>query len=307
VSGSRGVLVAVVLLALALGGYGFKLLRESGQRAAAVDQLVADVESEIAKPSPDSSELSALATRIRKVEGHESNRALRVALARIDIERGREEQALRDLEPLVLLGDGTAVELHLVAWCLLRSQQRGGDPGRARKALDTAEAAYALSSDPADLRLALQAAIRAQDDAAKGRVAELLVGRHADTRDGRFARLVQQFSESTPAAEVASVVAEYEQPPEELALLLVVQELQAGRPAEALRYLEPLLGEAPALLDVRNFAAYANHLLAASPGIQESERANCLRKRDAHLEWLLQKAPPEDSRRKVWAEMRDVR
>ena len=99
-SGSRGVLVAVVLLALALGGYGFKLLRESGQRAAAVDQLVADVESEIAKPSPDSSELSALATRIRKVEGHESNRALRVALARIDIERGREEQALRDLEPL---------------------------------------------------------------------------------------------------------------------------------------------------------------------------------------------------------------
>lgn len=304
---SRGVLVAVVLLALAAGGYVFQLVQGSRQESAAIRQLLADVATEVGKPVPDSSELSALATRIRKVEGHEANRELRVALARIDIARGREDQALRELEPLVLLGDGTGEELQLTAWCLLRSQQRGGDLGKARKALDTAEAAYARSSDPVDLRLALQAAIRLQDDAAKARVVELLSSRHADTRDGRFALLVRDFTETTPPAEVAGVLAEFERPPEELALLQVVQELQGGRPAEALRMLDPLLQSAPALLDVRNFAAYAYHLLAAAPGTAPAEQATFLLQRDAHLDWLLQAAPPEDARRKVWAEMRAVR
>ncbi len=304
---SRGVHVVLGLLVLAAGAYGVKLVQDAGKARDAIRQVVADVASEVAKPAPDSSELSALATRIRKFDGHESIRELRVALARIDIARGREDQALRELEPLVLLGDGTGEELQLTAFCLLRSQQRGGDLGKARRALDCAEAAYARSSDPTDLRIALQAAIRLQDDAAKARVVEVLTTRHAETRDGRFAKLVRDFTEATPASETASVLAEYERPPEELQLLQVVQELQSGRPDEALRLLDPLLQAAPALLDVRNFAAYAYHLLAARPGTQPAEQGTFLVQRDAHLDWLLQAAPPEDARRKVWAEMRAVR
>lgn len=304
---SRGVLIALVLLAVAAGARVFQVVRSSHQEEAIVQQLLADVAAETGKPAPDSSELSALGTRIRKVDGFESRRDLRVALARLDIARGREEQALRELEPLVLLGEGTPEELHLTAWCLLRSQQRGGDLGKARKALHAAESAHARSADPADLRLALQAAIRLQDDAAKARLVEQLVSQHEATRDGRFAKLVRDFSDATPAAAVASALAEYEHPPEELALLQVVQQLQSGQPAEALRLLDPLLQTAPALLDVRNFAAYAYHLLAAIPGTPPGERASFLLQRDAHLDWLMQAALPEDGRRRVWAEMRSVR
>lgn len=298
-----GVLITVGLLVLAAGALVVQRLRQGAERSAEIAQLLDDVATEVKKDSPDGSELSRLKLRIEKLPEHATDRALILALTRIEIARGRDNAGWELIAPYAAVGDASLAELRIGADLLLRLHARSGDRTQARRARELARRAYALSHDPGDLLVAWQAAHRIAATADAQETFELLRTEHKDSREERLCDLI----ESPPpddqfGARVHELEAEFKDEPIELGLARAVLLLKQGDQVAARTLLDELASRASALLDVRHLCAIAYHMAAASPDLPEAERQSARTRRDAHLHFCLEHGP-DDPRRAQWQQL----
>ncbi len=292
-------LVAGALLLGAIGYFVFTKIQAASEAAKAEAQLLADVDSALAREPVDGSELSSLVTRIQRLPEHERDRRFALALARIDRARGRLQPAWDRLRPFASAGDANGAELREGAILSLRLHAHSGDRDAGRRAQAMAEQAYAATQEPALLLVAWQAAQRIHAEADRARIADLLVAQHGNTREARMVEALRQLDRRSER-ELAGLAGEFDEEPVELGLGRAALLLQGGQVGDAVDLLEKLCLRAPALVDLRHFAAVASLELARQEGIRAELRDSHLARGRAHLEWLLRSAPADDPRRGDW-------
>lgn len=293
-------LLTGLLLVAAIAAFAFVQLRAAGKRAAAQDQLLADVATEVAK-SPPSSELSSLVTRIRAIDGHESDRRFVIALAQIERVRGRYQAAWDLLLPFATAGDANTAELREGALLSLELHAHSGDRQAGRRAMDLAGHAYASSRQAADLLVAWQAARRtyAVDD--RDLIADRMKTEQPETKEWKLIAGLAKV-ETAKVADLVELAADFPVEPLEIGIARTVLLLLGGQPADAVNEADRLCQRAPGVADVRNFAAAASLALAQQEGTPEATRQALRAKAASHLEWLLKNAP-EDGRRGEWTRL----
>ncbi len=300
-------LPAVVLLGV-LGWFAFDAWRASSAAAAARVELLQEVEDELARRPVDTSALSRLVARIQKLDDHANAVDLLAAQARIELARGRPERAF---ELYVSVGDRPAAsdaDRRLLATILLRRHEGGGGDRSTRDGWLRDGAALALrvaeaTGAAADWFAAWQAAVRLGDDALATRCREQLSAVDAESREARLAAAAASFRPEDPPDALRLLGVEYDEPPVELAAMLVLLQLQAGETAAAVAAVEPLLARAGGVTAVRWCAALVFHVCVLNSR-DEVERGTWLPRRNAQLDWLLENTSPEDVRREQWAAMR---
>jgi hypothetical protein len=301
----RVLAVTVTLLAGACLAFGYVQWRAFRQRQTAREMLLAEIDGELQKPHADASEISRLLLALRKSEGHQTDPLLLLAAARLESARGHDQEAYDLLADRVDHGEPSLAELRAAAAALQRLHARTGDRGQARQAQSLAERAFQASSDPADLFIAWQMAFRCDANDDRDRLARSLEA-HGDSLPGRALQTLLA-ADSIELARLDALLAEFEVPPLELRCVRAVK-LMSSDALAAMRAMEVLVAEAPALVAVRHFAAAAiDNYLRSSDGVAEAERLRLLDQRDAHLAWLLKNADSGDGRRELWQQMRGPR
>lgn len=297
----------LAIAALVLAGVGFFVYRavaEQNRETAAKEQLFADIDRVIAQGPQGNAELSALVSRLHKLDASDPGVAL--ALAKVELSRQRYDNALRLLEPLVL---GGSLELRrTAAKAALAAQAAGGGETTARQSMlrqvvAFAESAASTGGDADDVFLGWLAALRLGDDAMRTQFATRLQ-QEAGTLAARTVALLANAGDlAQPIEPVASAIAEWPIAPVELRLLRVALRLQAGEVDGGCAEVDELLVQAPNLLDVRNVAATAHHM-AGLVQPEGADRDRHLRVRDEQIRWLDANADASDSRRPQWLAMR---
>lgn len=306
------VFVPLLLVVLAAGGFAWRVIATRSAAEAARQQLVRDVEQEVQKRPLDQDELSRLVARLQKCEGHDADRDLVGALARIELARGRVDRAVELFAPIGGRPGAGPGEQRLWAKLLLRQNEAGmadrtAAAGALQQAQVAAEAAYADGHDAADLSVAWLAAARLPDDAAAGRLGELLLADHASSPSARLVQATRGFSLDTPRRDLETLRDEFADPPPEIEAMLTLVVLQKGDVAGAVALVEPLLARAAGLLAVRQAAALVFHACAAGCAEGSADRASWAKRRDVQLDFLMSRAPAEDPRRAQWGAMQQVR
>jgi hypothetical protein len=307
----RGVKVGVpvVLLVLLVGAFAFREWQAAGEAQRQKAQLLQDVTTAVQQEPVDSSELSRLVTRIQAMASAEADRELLMATARIERARGRYDNAWHRVMPFASGGGASTAELRFAAELQLQRNASGSKDAHGsetlRQVVASAEAAYAGSHDPDDLLLAWQAALRVRDPAETERLAAALQRDHADSPAAELAALAQTFDPQKPVAPLDELARRFPRPVLELELMRALGRIGSDAQAAA-DLLEPLLRQAPALLEVRAAAATTWHVLAFQ-STDEAERTRRLVQRDAHLAWLADNAPPDDARHAAWIKLRAQR
>jgi hypothetical protein len=281
--------------------------RRSAAAAATIASAVADTERALAAASPDRNELSDLYARLSKLDG--DDRGVRLCLARIDLVRGRYEQAAERLGTAVQSGAGELGELRTAAIAWQQWHARGGRNASerqilGRQALELATGAARLGDEPLDWFVAWQAAVRLPDDEAAEAAATALQERHATSLPGRTLQAIRAVQGvDSPTEPLKALAAEWPVAPVELQLAIAVLELGHQETERALAVLDELAAAAPNVLEVRNWAATAHHVAASAlpPGNEQARHAQI---RDGHLGWLDANAPVGEPRRAQWMTMR---
>ncbi|MBL9076078.1 MAG: hypothetical protein JNL08_01160 [Planctomycetes bacterium] len=307
------VLLPIVLLVLALGGWLWSLQRAAAAVAnerATLLQLVADA---TARVQPDANELSRLAADLTALPDHETAPDLMAAIARLELARQRPERAFAAFGVRAADPTASAAEQSLGAEILVRLHEAGSADaatatGWLRQAAALAERAWSANHEPADLLRLWQAATRLQDTAVVERAAQELQTAAADSLAARVVRLAGAFDpRQTTLADVDAVRAEFALPPPELDAIRVLLLLQSGDLRAAAAEAEALLARAPGVPAVRWAVALVFHACALGHPEGSGERAQWLRRRDPQLDWLLERAPADDKRRPQWSELRRQR
>ncbi|MBL8728740.1 MAG: hypothetical protein JNM25_09945 [Planctomycetes bacterium] len=302
----------ILLVLLAFAAMVWRWQQDRSAAAAAREQLVSQVLSATTRAEPDPQELSHLATLLSKYPDHESAPDLLAAGARIELARNRPERARALFGARAANPASTPAEQGLGAEILLRVQAAGvsdasAATGMLRQAQGYAERAFEASGDPDDLLRAWQAASRLQDRAAVARLTQRLEEVGAESPAARLAQLAAQFDPSLPLARVDALRSAFASPPPELAAMHVLLLLQSGDVRGASLAAEALLLRAPGVLAVRWAAALVFHACALGQPEGSGERARWVDRRNSQLDWLLQYAPADDSRRPQWDTMRSSR
>lgn len=303
---SRGLArILVFVVVLAVGAAGVVWWRAHAARQQVVEQVLADVAAAAGDEPADGSTLSQLMTRIQQLEGHETDRRLCLAMARIEWVRGRLDRALAAIRSWADGVDPTVDELRLAARIQLARHAAGSvgteSPDAVlRQGLAFAEAAHARQPDPATLLLAWTGAFRLGDQAALQRLGDAM----AAAGDGALARLVRaagSFRIDDPIEPLDTLRAEFAEPPLEIDLMRAQVLLQRGALADAIPVIERLVAAGPAIVLVRHVAAVGWHARAmAATG---KARTDALLQRDAHLNWLQKNASGDDARRTLWQQL----
>lgn len=306
---SRLLWVVAALVLLVVGYYGGSAALDASRRATEREQLFAELDRLLVAGDRNAERLSPLVARLRDLDP--ADRRVALLLARVDHLRGRHDAAAERLAGLVDSG-GAAAELRLCAAVWLARQLTGGRDASERaemlrQALRFADDAARDGDAPDDLFLAWTAALRLGDTAAVQERATALQQRHADSLQARtVARIDSSADLQQPLAPVESLVAEWAVAPVELRLMQAVLLLSTQAVDRAVAILDPLLAEAPNLLEVRNFAATAHHLAGlVQPAGAERDRHLSLR--DEQIRWLDANADSSDARRPTWLSMQQQR
>ena len=302
-SRSRGIALAALLVLLPVGALGWVQWREW----AAFEDLVAgferDYQAETQRPAPDLQALGGLVARIRKVDGFRSDPRLSQVLARTQLLRGRVEKAWEAFEDHASALDLPAEDAVLAGRILLKLHAAGGRPERIERALGLFRSAARTEDDPETLVLAWIAALRAGREDVARQLTEQLLGDNSGDRAARLAGAWQKFSsgEAVAAAELAGLIAGWQDAPLELELLSIkVALLDEDQSLEVtLRDLESMTRKAPFLVEVR--ATRLGAVLKAldldpdSPSAADHKRVVL-----EDVKWLLGHAPADDRRRRLW-------
>ena len=306
--------VPILLAVLAIGAFGFQVYREITAERAARTALVAEIEAETGKATPDGGELSRLSARLGKLPDHQSARDLRAASARIDLARDRPERAFASFGNLASEPGATAAEQRLGAAILLRLSETGtGDAaaglGMMQQVAALSESAYQDGQDPADMLRAWQAATRMSAADAAARFAERLATAHPDSPARRLVQLVGEFESDPrlPLARLDEVRAEFAVPPIEIESMRCLAVLQGGDLEGAVAAVEAVLARAPGVVPVRWAAALVFHACALSHAEGSAPRQQWTERRNQQLRWLLERGPTDDKRRKTWESMLALR
>jgi hypothetical protein len=303
------VVIPVAMVAVLGVAFGVRAWLSAGAARRAEEQLLEDVRNAVQQEPPDGSELSRLVTRIKALPAADTDHTLILALARIEMCRGRYDSAWDRVMPFATAGGANPDELRFAAELQLQRHATGARDARGietlRQVVAAAEAAHAKSQEPDDLLLAWQAALRARDMAETERLAAILQREHAGTAAAALTLLAQSFDSSQSVAPLDELAGRFGRPVPELDVMRAIARLATDARAAA-ELLDPLLRRAPALVEVRAAAATTWHVLAfqaAGP----AERAQHLAQRDAHLQWLIDNAPPDDTRHVAWSRLRTER
>ncbi|MBM4061818.1 MAG: hypothetical protein FJ265_12095 [Planctomycetes bacterium] len=305
----------VVPILLALGAavvFGIQAIRAVAAAAAQRAQLLLDVEAATGNQPPDGDELSRLAARLQKIEGHATDRDLVAAMARIEFARGRVDRAAAMFLPFAAQPGASAADQRFGATLLLRQHEAGlPDRGAAattlQRALGFAQQAYAEGQDAADLTTAWLAALRLPERERAAQLAEQLDAGHASSPGGRLARALRDARLDMPRGDLDALRKLFATPPVEIDARLALVVLQQGDLAGAVAVVEPALLRAPGVAEIRWAAAVVFHACALGHAAGSAERAPWLERRDAQLDWLLEQAPADDPLRERWAALRQER
>lgn len=296
------------LVVLGVGAYFVQVSRQRAAIDAQMTQLVSDIDAASAARPVDTAEISRL---LRKVEAADAtDPRVPLCLGKIELARGRWERAANALEPRIGIGSDDLPAIRSGTEAYLMWAARGGKDANdrgviARRALQLAESAFQLGGTCEDAFAAWQCGVRLPDDSVKKRYLDILQERFADTLQARTVATLAKSELSQPLRPLQDLLREWTAPPVELSLGLAVLELQNNEIESGYKRLEDLLNVAPNLIEVRNWAATAYHILALSS--QGDARDRFLTKRDAQFAWLEQNAAAEDTRRAKWQELRQVR
>lgn len=291
-----GVWIAIGLLVLAVAALVVQRLRQDAARSAEIAQLLQDVDAEVQKDKPDGSELGRLKLRLEKLPEHATDRALTLALARIERARGRDNDAWQLVATQAAVGDASLPELRLGADLLLRLHARSGERPKARQARDLALRAYAQSNQPEDLLLAALAAHRIGSSDEEAESSAQLHSQHGDSKEARLCDLISKPPDAQFANEVQALQGAFRDEPIELGVAAGILLLQREDPVGARLQLDQVASQAPALLDVRYWSGIACQAVAASPQLSDDERQRAVVQRDAHLHYCLEHGIDEDRR-----------
>jgi hypothetical protein len=306
---SRPLLLLLLAVVVGAGLLGWRLWSGHAERVAAEDRLFAEVDEAVRLGDPRSAELSRLVARLQELGADGRRTAL--ALARIELLRGRCERAAEHLQPLMTVG-GELPELRTAAaawlcWCNTVGREASERESLLRQALRYAEAAVAAGGGTADRFVAWQAAVRLGDEEAGARHASALQQADAGSIEARTVAIVDASADlSQPLEPVTALLAEWPKPPLELRLVHVVLLLQHGALDRAVALADELLAEAPNLVEVRNWAATAHHAAAKGtvPGPAHDRHVAL---RDEQIGWLDANASADDVRRPQWLAWRQER
>lgn len=309
---SPALLAPLVLILLAGGWFGYRWFAEAQQAAADRAKLLGDVEIELGKATVDSSELSALVARIKKLPDHETANDLLAAEARIELARNRSDKAADLFLPIASRPGAAAADQALGARILLMRQEAGA-PDRAaanvllEQAHGMAAAAYATTTSVDDLLRAWLAAMRLSDKARTEEFANRITTEQAGSPAAAMVQLCRTWQPSTPKDDIERVAAGFDRPPVELDAMLAIAQMVVGDTKSAAASIEVALSRAPGVVEVRDAAAKVFHVFVIGNAEGSSERAQWAQRRDAQIEWLLAQAAVEDGRRPQWLTMRQQR
>lgn len=309
------VLLPLVLVVLALVAFCVKLYTAAATVDAERAQLLAEVEAATGKVPVDASDLSRLMARLQKLPDRDSARDLLAAAARIELARDRAERAFALFGALASQPGATAAEQRLGSTILLRLHEAGGGDaaaaaGMLQQVLGFAETTYLDSQDPADLLRGWQAATRLSLGERATALAQRIVQAHADTPSGQLVQLARKFDaefDAGLAREVENIAAAFVAPPVELEAMRVLVVLQGGAVDRAVVAAEAVLLRAPGVGAARWVAALVFHARMLGQPEGSAARAPWASRRNAQLDWLLERTPTADTRREQWAKLRTGR
>ena len=238
---------------------------------------------------------------LRAIKAHKlgaTDRRLILAHARLLLALDRLEPAWNALGPLVLALEPEPEELLVGARILKRRHGLRGDPELVGQAADLAEAHFEVTGEVGSAFLAWQCARRAGRPEAAAALAEKLTTQFGTTPEGRFVAALA--NEATTLGDLEKLEIDFADQsgpldralaPEEVDFAIAFLLLRAGdkeRIQDAIRRLETVLRTLSADPDARHLLALALH------------EAGDAKRRDLHLDWLLENAPAADERRAVW-------
>ncbi len=302
----------IALLLLTLAALLWQWQRSAAAVAAARAELLQQVAAATDSGDPDAAELSRLMALLAQQPDHEVAADLLAAAARIELARQRPERAQALFGTVAANPAAGPAEQGLGAQILLRLHEAGGGAaadtvGMLRQAEAFALRAYAASGDPADLLRAWQAASRLADRVAVQQHAAALQQAAPESAAAQLAQTAAQFDPQLPLAQIDALRAAFPVAPPELEAMRVLLVLQSGDVRAAAREAEALLLRSPGVLAVRWAAALVFHACVLGQAEGSVERAQWRQRRDHQLDWLLERAPADDSRRPQWDQLRGER
>lgn len=305
-------LLPLAVLVLGVGYYAFTAWRGAADRAASARELLEEVHKEIAKSEPDGNELSRLMAGLKKLPDHGTAPELLAAQAEIELARDRPERA-ESLFANVAARPGAAPSQQRLGARILLRRQEGytGDASQARGLLQQvaayAERAYADSHDPADLLMVWQARQRLGERAEAEAAAARLRAEHADAPAAKLVALAASFDPARSGPALNALAADFDRPPVEIAAMQCLVVLQSGEVPRAIEMAEANLRTAPSVPVVRFAAALVFHACALASAAGSTDRDGWLARRDAQLDWLDERAVPDDPQRASWRALRQQR
>lgn len=302
----------LAVLVLGAGYYAFTAWRGAAARAAAASDVLAEVARELDKPEPDGNELSRLMAALKKLPDHDTAPELLAAAAGIELARDRAERAESLFAVVAARPGATPAQQRLGARILLRRHEGfAGDASQARGLLQQvatyAERAYGDGRDPADLLMAWQAQQRLGARSAAEAIAARLQAEHADSPAARLVALAASFDPAGSGQALDALAAEFDRPPVEIAAMQGLVVLQQGDVPRAVDLAEAALRRAPSVPVVRYAAALVFHACALASAMGSTDRDAWLARRDTQLDWLEERAAPDDPQRANWRALRQQR
>jgi hypothetical protein len=215
---------------------------------------------------------------------------------------GRLQPAWDTLAPLALAIEPGPEEVLVAARILKRLHGIRGDSTLIEQAADFAEGHYEVTGEVGSAFLAWQCSRRAGRTEAAEALAARLQADFGETPEGKLVAALANAS--TTIGDLLALEIEFGSrprrldgalPPEEIDYAIAFLMLKSGDPDqlhEAISRAERVLRTVASDPDTRHLLAYALH--------QSGDQ----KKRDQHLAWLLENAPPNDARRETWAKMK---
>ncbi|MBL8753624.1 MAG: hypothetical protein JNK15_10005 [Planctomycetes bacterium] len=300
----------ILLLLLAGVGYGVVAWLGAQEAADKRARLLADVDA--ALQADDAAALAHLASLLQKLPDFDTGRDVMAARARMELARGRVEKAAELFLASATAPGAAAAEQAIGVAILLRLHETGiadraAARGQLEQALTIGESAQAELRSPALLLALWQAAERLQDRDRSKALAQKLAQDHADTPPARFVAFAVGFTPKSGVAAVDAAAAGLVPEPVEAEAMRMFALLDAGDVPQSVTIAERALGRGAGVAVVRAGAAVVFHacVLGSAPG--SDDRARWCARRDAQIEWLLQRGDQGAARDPEWTTMRAQR
>jgi len=312
--GDRRVFLLLALVLAVAGFYGFLWWQEDASRAARREQLVADVQAELQRESPDMDRLGDLMAGLMMLDDAETASDLLAARAEIQLLRGRAERAYRIYGSVADSPSATPAEQRLGARIqLARQDGYAGDAASAQAMLEQVVAFSRRAYDEgggaaADAFRAWQACKRLWSHERAAAFAAELAATHPDSKEHRLVALTSSFDAVRDRVAVKDLALDFEgRAVAELAALEIATTLQSGAVPAALQLAERNLNRFAGVAGVRFALAIVLHACVLGKDAGSFDRASFAERRDEQLKWLEARAPADEALRAQWQQMRAVR